>query len=85
MKKFPDSFYLIWMTVTRSKLGGMRAQERDIMQSLTNGKGDGYVTLLPVSFSLTVWVLHQKTCSKEMEGEKENKYRENQKPQHGKR
>ncbi len=43
------------------------------------------IALLPISFSLTAWVLPQRTCSKEMEGGKENKYRENHKPRHGKR
>ena len=33
LNEFMDPFYLIWMTMTRSKLAGMRAQERVVMQT----------------------------------------------------
>jgi hypothetical protein len=41
---------------------------------------DGYVALLlPISLPSTAQVLHQDICSKETEGEKEEKDRENHK------
>jgi hypothetical protein len=54
--------------------------QEDARQTVTAWTRDGYVALLlPLSLPSTAQVLHQDICSKEMEGEKEEKDRENRK------
>ncbi len=49
-------------------------------QTVATWTRDGYVALLlPVSLPSTREILHQDLCSKDMEGEKEEKDRENHK------
>jgi hypothetical protein len=73
-----ESFYLIWL-MTTNKMPVKDKTEMDC-QTVAAWTRDGYVALiLPIFLPSTAWVLHQDLCSKETEGEKEEKDRESHK------